>query len=122
LLERGWTYAFPGTKRKVSLAVFAAETEGETVLVAERGGKVIGFAALHPPESFLHHLYVHPRAHRKGVGSALLRAVSAIAPGPVSLKTQRGNRRARAFYAKHGFALIEEGIDPSGPWVRLEKV
>ena len=122
ILTRGWKLAFPGSKRKVTLAMFAAETADETVLVAERGGKVIGFAALYAPENFLHHLYVHPRAHRRGAGTALLRAAQAMASGPISLKTQRANTRARAFYNKHGFALIEEGIDSNGPWVRLEKV
>lgn len=122
ILERGWKLAFPGSRRKVDLAVFAHETEGETILVAERKGKVIGFAAVFVPENFLHHLYVHPRFHRRGAGSLLLRAAQAMTPGRLSLKTQRANNRARNFYAKHGYALIEEGIDANGPWVRLEAV
>ncbi len=120
ILARGWRLAFPGAKRPVDVATFLAETDGEAVFVAERRGKVLGFAALYRPENFLHHLYVHPRLLRKGIGSLLLAAAQAEANGPLSLKTQRGNSRARAFYAKHGFALMEEGIDSTGAWVRLE--
>lgn len=120
VLQKGWKLAFPGSKRKVTLAVFAQETEGETLLVAERCNRVIGFASVYPPENFLHHLYVEPSKHRKGAGSLLLRAAQAMLTGPLQLKTQRANTRARAFYAKHSYRVTEEGIDQNGPWVRLE--
>lgn len=119
ILERGWKRAFPGTKRKVTLEVFQHETEGETVLVAERKHKVLGFAAIYVEDRFLHHLYVEPSAHRKGIGTALLAAAHALSPPLMSLKTQASNQRARAFYAKHGYEVVENGIDGNGAWVRL---
>lgn len=120
ILREGWKRAFPGRRRKVDLNVFLAETDGETVLVATRRNRVLGFAGIYLPESFLHHLYVEPRAHRKGVGSLLLRAARDLTGGPISLKTQTTNFRARAFYDRHGFVATETGDDGMGPWVRLE--
>ncbi len=120
ILQDGWRRAFIRPNRKVDVAVFLAETEGETVIVAEYGRKVVGFAAIFTPESFLHHLYVAPRLHRHGVGSALLNAARELATEPLSLKTQTQNLRARAFYAAHDFVLTEEGDDGNGPWVRLQ--
>ncbi len=119
ILRDGWKRAFPRQRRKVDVRIFLNETEGETVLVAERRGRVIGFAAIYVPEHFLHHLYVEPRNHRKGVGSLLLSAVRDRVSGPISLKTQTENVRARNFYAKHGFAITEAGDDGNGPWVRM---
>jgi len=120
ILRDGWKRAFPRQRRKVDVRTFLEETEGETVLIAERRGRVIGFAAIYTAENFLHHLYVEPRSHRKGVGGMLLTAVRERALAPISLKTQTENTRARAFYAKHGFTATEAGDDGNGPWVRLQ--
>lgn len=120
ILHEGWRRAFIRPNRKVDVAVFLAETEGETVILAERGKRILGFAAVYEPESFLHHLYVDPRFHRHGVGSALLNASRDLAREPLTLKTQTQNVRARAFYARHGFFATEEGDDGNGPWIRLQ--
>lgn len=120
ILHEGWRRAFIRPNRKVDVPVFLAETEGETVIVAERGKRILGFAAIYEPESFLHHLYVDPRFHRMGVGSTLLNAARALAREPLTLKTQAQNARARAFYAAHDFFATEEGDDGHGPWIRLQ--
>jgi len=119
LLHDGWRRAFPRLRRNVTLALFHTETEGETVLVAETRRRIVGFASVHVPDSFLHHLYVAPAQHRRGVGSALLTAARALAAAPITLKTQTENTRARAFYARHDFTAVEYGDDGQGPWVRL---
>lgn len=120
VLADGWKRAFTGGGRKVDVALFLAETEGETVFVAERAGRILGFAAVYEPESFLHHLYVWPSVHRRGVGSALLKIARDCAREPLSLKTQAKNERAQAFYAAHGFYETERGDDGGGTWVRLQ--
>ncbi len=51
------------------------------------------------------HLYVQPRHHGKGLGSALLQTAL---PGPVWLTTNAENTGARAFYRAHGFSEIGE--------------
>ncbi|HWS34831.1 MAG TPA: GNAT family N-acetyltransferase [Actinoplanes sp.] len=52
-------------------------------------------------------LYVRPGAQSAGVGSALIRALLALAPDrPVRLEHLDGNVRAACFYAGHGFTLL----------------
>ena len=91
----------------------------EEIYVAVHKGAILGLAALYRPQSFLHSLYVDVRG--LGVGAALLAHLTAIADGPLSLKVQEPNARARAFYAREGFVCIEHGRDPGSEvaWLRL---
>jgi ribosomal protein S18 acetylase RimI-like enzyme len=105
-------------------AAFTAATQGEDILVAERGGIVTGFAAVHTgdaPEYFLHHLYVHPAHSGRGIGTQLLAAVVARFGPHLSLKTQLANTGARRLYARAGW--IEDdgdgGVDAMGAWIRV---
>ena len=98
---------------------FIRAARDEEIYVALQDGLVIGLAALYRPQSFLHSLYVQVRG--LGVGLALLEHVAAVADGPLSLKVQEPNARARAFYAREGFVCVEHGRDPSSEvaWLRL---
>ena len=100
---------------------------GRLFLVAEYGGKLIGYAlgeirdtpsttALDPKTaSFeLMDLYVHPDHRCKGIGGLMLRAVirNARKSGVNQYKLHSANKdipRIHAFYRKHGFETI--GID-----------
>jgi ribosomal protein S18 acetylase RimI-like enzyme len=75
---------------------WAMTAGGETVLVAERGGAVLGYAALRGAE--LTALFVRPSAARRGVASALLARVEARA-------RRRGVARLRVDAAKSGVAF-----------------
>lgn len=58
----------------------------------------------------------------RGVGKALIDHVAASCDGPLSLKVQSPNIKARAFYAREGFRPMEFGRDVSGvDWIRLER-
>lgn len=95
------------------------------VAVAEREGRVIGFAfagsSEHPDatkgfaparERHLFTLYLLAHAHGAGIGSALLEAV--LEDGPAQLWVYSGNARARAFYERRGFrADGSEFVDSS---------
>ena len=78
-------------------------------LVAERDGRVLGF--LHydevGPEPELHRLYLHPDAIGVGAGSALMRALNESLPADKRyvLLVAAANRRAIAFYQRHGLAI-----------------
>jgi GNAT superfamily N-acetyltransferase len=98
---------------------FFQAAQEEEVYVAVQDGLILGLASFYRPQNFLHSLYVEARGH--GVGKALLDHVSAVAHGPVSLKVQEPNLKARAFYAREGFICLERGCDPGGdiPWLRL---
>ena len=91
------------------------------VVVAERGGDVIGIAMAAPTEGDdarwamrLYVLYVVAAEHGSGAGGALLDAV--IDPHDSALLwVADPNPRAHAFYRKHGFvadgeASVEEGV------------
>ncbi|MCJ1706303.1 GNAT family N-acetyltransferase [Microbacterium sp. VKM Ac-2923] len=78
--------------------------------VALRNDRVVGFSSAGPARDAdltesvveLYALYVLAAHHGTGVGAALLQA--ALGPGSASLWVLADNPRARAFYAKHGFA------------------
>ena len=75
------------------------------VLVVRRDGLPIAFLAL--TDDTVEHLYVRPEAQRSGIGSALLQAAKSRSPSGLRLWTFQRNQRARAFYARHGFAELE---------------
>ncbi len=100
---------------------FIRQAEHEIVFIALAGNRLIGIAALYEPESFLHSLYVDAGWQGRGVGTALLAAAAEAAPGRLSLKVEERNRRARAFYAAHGFVEGERGCDSGSAWIRLSR-
>src|ERR671932_421047 len=71
------------------------------VLVVRRTGRVLRFLALRGSE--VEHLYVHPSAQRRGVGTELLEAAKARRPHGLELWAFQRNAPALAFYARHGF-------------------
>lgn len=77
------------------------------VWVAEVGGDVAGFAALH--EGWLEHLYIAPEHQGKGIGSALLDLAMTRNPGGLQLYAFQRNTRARRFYEQRGFVVEEFG-------------
>jgi GNAT superfamily N-acetyltransferase len=79
----------------------------QQVLVAERDGRPVGFAAV--AGDWLEQLYVEPEAIGTGVGRALLDAVKADHPAGLSLHVFTRNERARRFYEAGGFALVGRG-------------
>lgn len=79
---------------------------GCRVWVARTQEELIGFAALNG--ELLEQLYVRPGRLRQGVGSALLALAKRHSPRRLQLHVFQRNRPARAFYAAHGFRLVEE--------------
>lgn len=92
--------------------------QGYTFLMAEQGGKDLGFAVFSILDSTLriyklHKLYVLPETHGKGVGKLLINEVLNLAKraGGVSLElnVNRANKAA-AFYERAGFT-VKETVD-----------
>jgi GNAT superfamily N-acetyltransferase len=74
------------------------------VWVADDDDRVSGYIAFTP--DWIHHLYVHPDFQGRGIGPQLL--ALAMADGrPRRLWTFQQNDRARRFYEKRGFVLLE---------------
>jgi len=107
------------------------------VWVAERDSVVVGFAKAErleaPPYPMfrtrrtvcVHDLCVHPGARKKGIGEALMRAVSEWSKGQgathLELSVMQSNSIAAGFYERLGFQPIrihlEREIDASPPTV-----
>jgi len=95
----------------------------EEVYVALEGETVIGFASFYRPDNFLHSLFVDEDQQGQGVGKRLIDHVAALADGPLSLKVQTRNTRARALYRREGFIEGELGIDETNgsTWVLMRR-
>jgi ribosomal protein S18 acetylase RimI-like enzyme len=98
---------------------FLRAARDEEIYVAVENGAIVGLAGFYRPMNFIHSLYVADRG--RGIGRALLDAVSRLARGAISLKVQQANLRAQAFYAREGFVETERGRDPGSDvlWIRL---
>jgi GNAT superfamily N-acetyltransferase len=116
VLRETFTWQAPDRHRHEDFFRAAREEE---VYVAVQDGEILGLAALYRPQGFLHSLYVDVRG--LGIGAMLLDHVAATVDGPLSLKVQEPNTRARAFYAREGFVCIEHGRDAGSDvaWLRL---
>ncbi|WP_327288543.1 GNAT family N-acetyltransferase [Streptomyces sp. NBC_01198] len=68
-------------------------------------GRIVGYAAVAGDE--LDALYLLAGVRRQGVGSALLGAAKAHRPGGLTLAVFQRNTGARAFYARHGFEVVD---------------
>src|SRR5260370_12257520 len=85
--------------KKFRLKDFSADIKGESLAVAEEFNRgVVGFVGIWFPEHFIHHLYVLPERHRRGVGKALLDHALTQIGRPARLKGQRRNRNACEFH------------------------
>lgn len=81
--------------------------------LAEADGVVVGVLGLGPDE--LHALYVHPDWWGRGVGRALLdraHALLAETCEEAELTVLVENDRARRFYERNGWRLVEQVVEP----------
>ena len=76
----------------------------EVWLAEDAEAQLLGFVAFR--EGWIDHLYVHPDHQGEGIGELLLRKPLRYRQAR-RLWTFQQNARARAFYEKHGFRLVE---------------
>jgi GNAT superfamily N-acetyltransferase len=72
--------------------------------VVEQDGRIVAFAAM--TADHLGHLFVHPDAQRRGIGTALLEHTQRLLPEGFSLWTHQASE-ARAFYEARGLVAVE---------------
>jgi GNAT superfamily N-acetyltransferase len=77
---------------------------GNDTWVVEEDGRVVAFAAIQG--HVLGHLFVHPDAQGRGIGTALLEHTQSLLPGGFSLWTHQTSE-ARAFYEARGLVAVE---------------
>jgi GNAT superfamily N-acetyltransferase len=124
LYERAGNQAFTWRPRNwFKAADFLGFAKNEEVYIAQSRGAILGILSFFRPSNFVHSLYVDPSAQGFGIGRALIEAVAKIADGPLSLKVDEPNAKARAFYARLGFRPTgETGIDSGVRWLRLKRM
>jgi ribosomal-protein-alanine N-acetyltransferase len=104
---------------RFSYSDFEHDTEGEALLVAESGNRVIGFSSSWVAENFIHHLYLDPVSLGHGVGGLLLDATVKMLGRPVRLKAQVKNPNAIWFYRKRGWTEYDRGVTDWGEYIEL---
>jgi putative acetyltransferase len=98
----------PITDKDVELVRLNADREYR--LVAEFDGKIVGVGCLVPANSEVRACYVAPSATRKGVGSAILRAIERVARdrGVTTLQAD-SSLTAEPFYRFNGYEAYARG-------------
>ena len=111
-------------RRRMWSSILSLDPVPGTVVVAERDGRVVGFAfagsSNHPDarrgfdparELHLFSIYLLAAEHGAGTGHALLEA--ALGGSPAQLWVLIANDSARTFYERHGFQT--DGVELSDP-------
>ncbi len=122
--DASWRRTYDGVLRRATIDGFLASAyelgnlerriEGHVFLVADDDGTILGFldAVTEPDRAFLAAVHVDPARVGGGIGTALLAALLAVAPGlPVDAHVLRGNTAAEMFYARRGFAPVDALTD-----------
>ena len=82
------------------------------IVLAERGGALIGFVTIDPKTMYLDQIVVAPEAWGSGAALALLDEAKRRSPKGVDLLVNKDNARAIHFYEKHGFQYAGEDKNP----------
>ncbi|MGO7868236.1 N-acetyltransferase family protein [Rhizobium leguminosarum] len=114
------------TRVQHEFAIFPEETKGE-IVVAERGGTIVGWGARENQPNYVSDLWVHPDHQGNGVGRALLlhlcELMAAEGLATARLDTHAGNKGAIRLYERCGFTIIWRGREFSKSMgVELQKV
>jgi ribosomal protein S18 acetylase RimI-like enzyme len=80
------------------------------VWLAVEDNEIVGLLAV--GEHKVDQLHVEPRCQGRGVGTALLDRAKELAPQGLELFTHQRNERARTFYERRGFRVVEFGVSP----------
>lgn len=121
LKERRTTFSWVDPS-SYQLNDFEKEINGEYVLVADLGNKIVGFISIWMPNNFIHHLYIDQKFQGQGIGTQLLKATIQKTKLPISLKCLEKNTKAVAFYKRKGFIEKEKGLSEHGEYILFELV
>lgn len=82
------------------------------IVIAEAGGKMVGFVTVDPKTLYLDQLVVAPDHWRSGIGVTLLAEAKRISPNGLDLDVNTDNARALSFYRREGFSITGNGKNP----------
>ncbi len=105
-------------ERNLSPSHFGQRIEEDVVLLAEVGGRLIGYAQFgamspsseHDGDQELRRLYVHPAFQNRGYGGALMEAIlrhpRITGAAHIYLDVWEHNHAAQRFYRRYGFEVV----------------
>ena len=83
-----------------------------TVVIAEADGVMVGFVTVDQRTLYLDQIVVAPECWGSGVSGALIDEAKRLSPVGLDLDVNTDNARALRFYARHGFAVSGDGVNP----------
>jgi putative acetyltransferase len=83
-----------------------------TICALDSLNQLLGFVTFDPATAYLDQLTVAPEAKGTGVAHLLLNEARRLSPNGLVLDVNQDNARALAFYAREGFAMTAEGVNP----------
>ena len=87
--------------------------------MAIEGNEYLGFASIFMEESFLHNLFIKPKAQHLREDKALLLAAQSLFTSHGSLKCLAKNQQAMAFYRKQNWVAIASGKSNDGEYILM---
>ena len=114
--NRARTAAACFSSNNASRQDFSRLTANEEVMVATAGEALVGFISTWVPEKFVHHLYVEPTYHRRGVANALIKICVARHGLPLSLKSLVANTNACKYYESNLWVVEASGQGIEGAY------
>jgi putative acetyltransferase len=91
-----------------------------TIIVAEAGGRMVGFVTVDPVSGYLDQIVVAPDEWGSQIAERLMDEARRISPAGLELKVNADNARAIRFYRKQRFVDVGETVNEiSGASVRV---
>jgi len=114
---RSWQAAYPDLDFASRLDWWRTRWRSElvgtaTIIVAETPAGIVGFVTVDLRNGYLDQLVVAPQAWGSGLAATLMTKAKALAPAGLELQVNQDNSRASRFYAKQGFTIVGESINP----------
>lgn len=125
LWYRSWCATFPDIQHPLPRDQWETRFTEEiavnnTVWIAARAPRIVGFLAVDPGSGYLDQIFVDPANHGRGVGGALMAKAKALCPTGIRLHTLQQNAAALRFYEAHGFRIAGTGISPHNKLPTIE--
>jgi putative acetyltransferase len=117
LWQRTWQVAYPAidfsTRRDWWRQRWRDELVPQaTIMIAEAGGRMVGFVTVDCKTGYLDQIVVDPRAWGTEVGTLLLAEAQRLSPQGLDLHVNHDNMRAIRFYEKQGFTISGQDVNP----------
>ena len=102
-------------------SVYEQEMQSETFVVIEDDGEIVGWGALSLPKAEITNVFVDPTHHRRGVGTAILAELEAVAQASGLTAVQlQATGTAIDFYLATGYRS-DQPIMADAAWALMKK-